>query len=265
MRADREFSFGDLSVDILATRLLAYQYGLGDEKPTNYAGRHSYPNWRGEADMRFQWRDFTFIWTTDYVGSTDEESIYALPGDESVTNVAEADDRFFHNLSIRYRDPNRRFQVIVGVRNVFDVSPPVVGWSGFSPSTGTAVGYNIPLGSGYSLFDRRISPHSVMISPRCSEDIELRLSGVIMRRVASSVVLTLLLYAAAGAALEPPTLEEFAMRPLVRDVDLSPSGEHLAIMRLPGPGQNYVVDIYETARLGQDPYTLGADTWTSSG
>ena len=80
-----------------------------------------------------------------------------------------------------------------------------------------------------------------------------------MRGVASSVVLTLLLYAAAGAALEPPTLEEFAMRPLVRDVDLSPSGEHLAIMRLPGPGQNYVVDIHETARLGQDPYTLGAE------
>ena len=156
VRADREFSFGDLSVDILATRLLAYQYGLGDEKPTNYAGRHSYPNWRGEADMRFQWRDFTFIWTADYIGSTDEEPIYALPEDESVTNIAEAGDRFFHNLSIRYRDPNRRFRVIVGVRNIFDVSPPVVGWSGFSPSTGTAVGYNIPLGSGYSLFDRRI-------------------------------------------------------------------------------------------------------------
>ena len=156
VRADREFSFGDLSVDILATRLLAYQYGLGDEKPTNYAGRHSYPNWRGESDVRFQWRDFTFIWTADYVGSTDEEPVYALPGDESVTNIAEAADKFFHNLSIRYRDPNRRFQVIVGVRNIFDVSPPVVGWSGFSPSTGTAVGYNIPLGSGYSLFDRRI-------------------------------------------------------------------------------------------------------------
>ena len=156
VRADREFSFGDLSVDILATRLLAYQYGLGDAKPTNYASRHSYANWRGESDVRFQWRDFTFIWTTDYIGSTDEEPVYALPGDESVTNLVKADDRFFHNLSIRYRDPNRRFQVIVGVRNIFDVSPPVVGWGAFSPSIGTAVGYNIPLGAGYSLFDRRI-------------------------------------------------------------------------------------------------------------
>ena len=58
-----------------------------------------------------------------------------LTGDESVTNLADADDRFFHNLSIRYRDPNRRFQVIVGVRNIFDVSPPVVGWGAWAPAS----------------------------------------------------------------------------------------------------------------------------------
>ena len=156
VRADREFSFGDLSVDILATRLLAYQYGLGDEKPTNYAGRHAYASWRGEMDAVFRWRDFAFIWTTDYVGATDEEPIYELPEDDSVTNLFKAGDRFYHNLSIRYRDPKRRYQFIVGVRNVFDVTPPAVGWGSSSPSTGTNVAYNIPLGAGYSLFDRRI-------------------------------------------------------------------------------------------------------------
>ncbi len=156
VRADREFSFGDLSVDILATRLLAFQYGLGDEKPTNFAGRHAYASWRGESDVRFNWRDFTFVWTTDYIGSTDEVPVYELPGDETVTNLFKAGDKFFHNLSIRYRDPNRRYFVVVGVRNIFDETPPVVGWGGFSPSTGTSVGYNIPLGAGYSLLDRRI-------------------------------------------------------------------------------------------------------------
>ena len=156
LRADREFSFGDLSVDILAARLLAFQYGLGDEKPTNYAGRHAYASWRGEMDAVFRWRDFAFIWTTDYVGATDEEPVYELPDDESVTNKFKAGDRFYHNLSVRYRDPNRRFQFIVGVRNVFDVTPPAVGWRGYSPSTGTNIRYNIPLGAGYSLFDRRI-------------------------------------------------------------------------------------------------------------
>ena len=112
--------------------------------------------WRGESDVRFYWRDFTFIWTTDYIGSTDEEPVYHLPADGTVTNVVDADDKFFHNLSIRYRDPNRRFYLVVGVRNVFDETPPVVGWGAFSPSESTGVGYNIPLGAGYSLLDRRI-------------------------------------------------------------------------------------------------------------
>ena len=156
VRADREFSFGDLSVDILAARLLAYQYGLGDEKPTNYAGRHAYASWRGEADVRFYWRDFTVAWTMDYIGSTDEKPVYDLYGDGTVTNVSDAGDKIFHNLSFRYRDPKRRYSLVVGVRNIFDESPPVVGWSGFSPSISTNVSYNIPLGAGYSLLDRRI-------------------------------------------------------------------------------------------------------------
>ena len=155
VRADREFSFGDLSVDILAARLLAYEFGLGDGKPTNYAGRHAYASWRGEMATRFDWRDFTFAWTTDYVGKTDEEPVYDLFNDGTVTNVTHASDKFFHAVSIRYRDSNRRFEVIVGVRNIFDEEPPVVGWGAFSPSASTNVNYNVPLGAGYDLLDRR--------------------------------------------------------------------------------------------------------------
>ena len=64
-----------------------------------------------------------------------------------------------------------------------------------------------------------------------------------------------------GGALaqSPPPLEAFAMRPIVRDVDLSPSGEHIAVMRLLGRGQNYVVDVYETENMVAEPYTLGAE------
>ena len=61
------------------------------------------------------------------------------------------------------------------------------------------------------------------------------------------------------AANEMPSLEEFAMRPIVRDVDLSPSGEHLAVMRLAGRGLNYVVDVYETEHMDRDPHTLGSE------
>lgn len=60
-------------------------------------------------------------------------------------------------------------------------------------------------------------------------------------------------------AQSPPPLEAFAMRPAVLDVDLSPSGEHVAIMRLVGPGLNYAVDVYETDDIGGEAYTLGAE------
>ena len=130
VRADREFSFGDLSVDILAARLLAYQYGLGDEKPTNYAGRHAYASWRGEADVRFNWRDFTVAWTMDYIGSTDEEPVYDLSRRrEQLPAYPAPSDKIFHNLSFRYRDPKRRYSTWwSGYATSSMRSPPVVGW-----------------------------------------------------------------------------------------------------------------------------------------
>ena len=73
------------------------------------------------------------------------------------------------------------------------------------------------------------------------------------------VFVSLVMFASAAVAVEPPTLEEFAMRPIVRDVDLSPSGEHMAVMRLAGRGLNYVVDVYESEHMDREPHTLGAE------
>ena len=157
VRTDREFGFGDLSVDLLATRVLNYEYGLtGESVPTEYIGLHAYPKWRGEADVRFNWRDFTFTWAMDYIGSTDEEPVYTLAEDESVTNIHRADSRLYHTLSARYTDPNGRYVWIVGLLNALDENPPVVGWSGFSPSLAAPVNYNIPIGAGYEYLGRRL-------------------------------------------------------------------------------------------------------------
>ena len=61
-----------------------------------------------------------------------------------------------------------------------------------------------------------------------------------------------------GLLAQPP-LEAFAMRPIILDVDLSPSGEHLAVVRLPGRGQHYVIQVFQTADMAAPPYTLGAE------
>ena len=76
----------------------------------------------------------------------------------------------------------------------------------------------------------------------------------------SFVLVIILLFFGATIAAEQPTLEEFAMRPIVRDIDLSPSGEHMAIMRLAGQGQNYVVDVYETEHMDREPPHPGGGT-----
>ena len=157
LSTDREFGFGDLSIDLLATRVLGYEYGLtGESDPLQYVGHHAYPKWRGEADVRFDWRDYTFTWSLDFIGATDEEPTYTLPGDESVTNIRKADSRLYHTLSTRYSDPNGRYVLVFGFLNVLDENPPVVGWGGFSPSPTAPIGYNIPIGAGYDYLGRRL-------------------------------------------------------------------------------------------------------------
>lgn len=156
LRAERDFPAGDLSVDILAARVNSFDYGLTGADSQEYVGRHAYPKWRGEADIRFQWRDFTFNWSIDYVGSSDEEPIFRTRNDPSITNVTRAGRRFFHTSSVRYRNVNGRWSLVAGIRNVFDEDPPVVGWEGFSPSIATNIGFNIPLGAGYDLLGRRL-------------------------------------------------------------------------------------------------------------
>ena len=157
LSTDREFGFGDLSIDLLATRVLGYEYGLtGESDPLQYVGHHAYPKWRGEADVRFDWRDYTFTWSMDFIGATDEEPTYTLPGDESVTNIRKADSRLYHTLSTRYSDPNGRYVLVFGFLNVLDENPPVVGWGGFSPSPTAPIKYNIPIGAGYDYLGRRM-------------------------------------------------------------------------------------------------------------
>ena len=156
IRAEREYAVGNLSVDVLLARVKGYEYGLTGADSTDYIGRHAYPRWRGEADIRFDWRDFTFTWSIDYVGSTDEEPIYKLRSNPRFTNVTNANRRFFHTTSVRYSDPNGRYILVFGVRNLFDKEPPVVGWGPFSPAVTGSVGYNTPLGAGYDLLGRRM-------------------------------------------------------------------------------------------------------------
>ena len=54
-------------------------------------------------------------------------------------------------------------------------------------------------------------------------------------------------------------LEYFASYEAVQSVGLSPDGTHIAMMRLPARDGNYIVEIHDVERLGEDPVRLNSD------
>ena len=160
VRADREFSFGDLEIDLLLARLLSYQTQLTPLSDVDeFSGHHAYADWRGELDVRLDFGALEFLWRIRYIDATDEDPISvgsSSTGSGGVPNTTKADEVFYHTFSLSYEDPQERFEVILGINNVSDRDPPVVGWGPFDPSDATNVEYNIPIGGGYDIFHRRL-------------------------------------------------------------------------------------------------------------
>jgi dienelactone hydrolase len=63
----------------------------------------------------------------------------------------------------------------------------------------------------------------------------------------------------AAEAQDPPPLELFATYEAVDNVALSPDGRYLALMRLPARNANYIIEVFDTTDLSQQPTRFGAD------
>ena len=68
---------------------------------------------------------------------------------------------------------------------------------------------------------------------------------------------------AAGAAknegVEPYPLEYWALREVIDNVQVSPDGSHLGLMKIPSRDGNPIVEIYDAADLSKEPFRLNAD------
>ena len=64
-----------------------------------------------------------------------------------------------------------------------------------------------------------------------------------------------------GAETEPPPypLEQWAMRPVISNVSVSPNGEQLALLKIPSRDGNPFVEIYDAADLSKEPFRMNAD------
>ena len=137
----KDFSSFDLTIDATATHLSHQErevLGVTDF----FHGRWSYPTWSADVDFQIDYRDWTFFWNVDYIGSMSED-----PRDN---RIHRADQVTYNAFSVRYRASN--WELIGTVRNAFDVTPPIVS-DGMGSQSGSRA-FNTIIGTGYDIFGR---------------------------------------------------------------------------------------------------------------
>lgn len=74
-----------------------------------------------------------------------------------------------------------------------------------------------------------------------------------------SLLLVVFGMSSASAAVEPYPLEYFALRAVVSNVELSPNGERLALLKIPTRDGNPVIEVYDARDLSKEPFRVNAD------
>ena len=138
---EKSFESFDLIIDGTATYIADQEreiLGVTDF----FAGKWAFPKWSADIDVQVDYRDWTFFWNVDYIGSMSEDPIDNL--------ITRADQTTYNHFSVRYRGSD--WEVIGTVRNAFDVDPPAVSRSVGSQSGSRA--FNTIIGTGYDVFGR---------------------------------------------------------------------------------------------------------------
>lgn len=147
---EKEFNTFDLSID----GTLSYNDESSIEvleETTEQEGHFAYPHWRGNMDVRIDYKDWLFNWRVDHIGSTDEGPAFD-PGTTNVDRITSTKRQFTHNLTAQYTYGDWRF--IGTVRNITDRKPPIVADGSGSQTAGRV--FNTIPGAGYSLFGRTL-------------------------------------------------------------------------------------------------------------
>ncbi|MCC5869075.1 MAG: TonB-dependent receptor [Gammaproteobacteria bacterium] len=144
----REFPIGRLTIDGTATYIDRQSFELFDQF-TSLEGRWGFPRWSAQGQTRFDWRDWRFAWTQNFIGKSKEQPTFD-PGTQNLNRNNRTPNYLTHTLSTRYTAAS--WQVIFTVRNVFDKSPPIVP-TGLGAQGATRFLNTLP-GVGYDLFGR---------------------------------------------------------------------------------------------------------------
>ena len=143
-------SDGKLRVNLNATRFDEQASKLFDtDSLVDVNGTVTNPKWTANLDVNFTSKDWTYYWGLDYIGVTDSYAYYGLAKTTS-TYKFDTPAYFKHNVSVKYKDPVQKWEVVAGVRNLTNIKPPMISQGAYS-RVGNAVLY-----SGYDYFGRTL-------------------------------------------------------------------------------------------------------------
>ena len=158
----KDFAFGDFVIDTAHRWTLSNQSGLfSDSTLLEQAGDIGEPIYVGQAQFRFERKDWTYSWNVDAVGQSNETrfnngtnpvvstpgSRFAYNGIGSVLYKTKTETTITHGASVRYRSDN--WTLVAGIRNLFDEAPPSISTAVYFSRLG-----NSALTSQYDQFGR---------------------------------------------------------------------------------------------------------------
>ncbi|ESQ92094.1 hypothetical protein ABAC460_04195 [Asticcacaulis sp. AC460] len=128
---EKEFNLGKLSIDLDAsfTDQSTTQLFPGDVE-IDYNGTVADPQWVGDIQSRFDYKDWTFAYTLNFVGESsnqgyrDEDGVVAFSYAPTAYNINYTKDWTTHDLTVRYRAKD--WTVTGGVINLFDEYAPIL-------------------------------------------------------------------------------------------------------------------------------------------
>ncbi|MEM7277391.1 MAG: TonB-dependent receptor [Pseudomonadota bacterium] len=146
----KEFESADLSVDLTVTRI---EESVTELLGTTFdlAGRWGLPQWTADADIRVDYRDWTFNWRVDWIGNSAQVPNFD-PGTTNIDRVFQTGHNTTNSVSARYSAND--WELIATITNVLDSDPPIVpdGYPG--NQTGANRIFNTLPGVGYDVLGR---------------------------------------------------------------------------------------------------------------
>ncbi|MFM1975747.1 MAG: hypothetical protein RL145_593, partial [Pseudomonadota bacterium] len=154
-------AFGDLTINTQHRWTTKSETGLfSDNVLVDDAGRIGEPIYNSTSQIQFRRKDWTYAWTIDAVGQTNQTTVadrvaiapgtfFAYTGASTLLYKTKTEATITHDLSVQYRSDN--WTLVGGVSNLFNEEPPAISTGVFFARLGES-----PLVSQYDLVGRSV-------------------------------------------------------------------------------------------------------------